>query len=115
MKYYAFLDEDNTVIQVIEGPDEGEIQDGISDWEKAFSETYGAPCKRVDIETHKNYAAVGYVFDTERNAFIPPKPFESCIFNEETCQWEPPTPMPAEGGPWMWVEADLNWQLIPTE
>ena len=90
MKQYAFLDENNIVIQVIDGPDEGEVRDGISDWETHYTESFGATCKRVDIETHKNNAGVGHLFDEERNAFIGPKPYESCIFNEETCQWEFP-------------------------
>lgn len=115
MKQYAFLDENNIVIQVIEGPDEGETRDGISDWEAHYAESFGATCKRVDIETHKNYAGLGYTFDVERNAFIAPKPIESWILNEETCQWEPPIPMPTEDGPWVWVEADFSWQLVPTE
>jgi len=90
MELYAFLDENNIVVQVVEGPDEGETRDGISDWEAHYTESFGATCKRVDIETHKNYPCFGGHFDAERNAFIAPKPDESCIFNEETCQWEFP-------------------------
>ena len=90
MAHYAFLNENNIVIQVIEGPDEGEVRDGISDWEAHYSESFGSTCKRVDIEVHKNYAAPDFLFDEQRNAFIAPKPDESCIFNEETCQWEFP-------------------------
>ena len=91
MEQYAFLNENNIVIQVIEGPDEGEVRDGISDWEAEYTTSFGSTCKRVDIAVHKNYAGVGCTFDEERNAFIAPKPDESCILNEETCQWEFPT------------------------
>jgi hypothetical protein len=90
MANYAFLNENNIVIQVIEGPDEGEVRDGISDWEAHYSESFGSTCKRVNVEVHKNDAAPDFLFDEERNAFIAPKPDESCIFNEETCQWEFP-------------------------
>ena len=90
MVEYAFLDDNNIVIQVIEGPDEGEVRDGISDWEAEYTKSFGSTCKRVDVKVHKNNAGMGYFFDKERNAFIAPKLHESCIFNEETCQWEFP-------------------------
>jgi hypothetical protein len=115
MANYAFLNENNVVIQVIEGPNEGEVREGISDWEAHYAESFGSTCKRVNIEVHKNNAAVDYLFDEQRNAFIPPKPFESWVLNEETCQWNTPTPMPTEGGPWIWVETDLSWQVDSTE
>ena len=115
MRNYAFLNDHNIVIQVIEGPDEGEVRDGISNWVVHYEEAFGATCILVNPETHKNHAAPDYLFDEERNAFIPPKPLESWVLNEETCQWETPTPMPTEGGPWMWVEADLAWEEVPEE
>ena len=90
MTEYAFLNHNNIVIQVIEGPDEGEVRDGISDWEAEYARSFGATCKRVDLKAHKNNAGMDYFFDEERNAFIAPKPDESCILNEETCQWEFP-------------------------
>ena len=57
----------------------------------------------------KNYAGIGYVYDAERDAFIPPKPFNSWLLNEETCQWEPPTPMPTDGEPYDWDEDTTSW------
>ena len=54
----------------------------------------------------KNYAGIGYSYDKQRDAFIPPKPFNSWILNETTCLWEPPIlePMPIEGKTFMWNE-----------
>jgi hypothetical protein len=114
MAHYAFLDENNIVTEVIPGRNEDEVVDGISDWEAAYGEIRGQVCKRTSYNGNyrKNYAGVGHYFDAERDAFIAPKPYESWILNEETCRWEAPTPRPTEGGPWMWVEADLNWQAI---
>lgn len=61
----------------------------------------------------KNYAGVGYTYDVERDAFIPPKPFESWTLNEESCTWAPPTPMPTDLKAYEWRESDLSWVEIP--
>jgi hypothetical protein len=93
MAHYAFLDNNNIVTEVITGRNEDEVVDGISDWEAHYGEFRGQTCKRTSYNNNyrKNYAGIGYYFDAERDAFIAPKPDESCIFNEETCQWEFPT------------------------
>jgi hypothetical protein len=59
----------------------------------------------------KNYAGIGYKYDRLRDAFIPPKPFDSWILNEDTCLWDAPTPMPDDGQRYMWNEATTNWIL----
>lgn len=117
MAHYAFLDENNIVTEVIPGRDEWEVVDGISDWEAYYGAFRGQVCKRTSYNNNyrKNYAGVGYYFDEARDAFIAPKPFESWLLDEETCRWQAPTPMPTDGKFYMWVEDDLNWQVIPTE
>ena len=57
----------------------------------------------------KNYAGIGFSYDSQKDAFIPPKPFDSWSLNETTCNWEPPTPMPTEGGPYKWDESNKTW------
>jgi hypothetical protein len=63
----------------------------------------------------KNYAGVGYTFDAERDAFIPPKPYNSWLLNEDTCLWEAPVAMPADAGTgeppkrYTWDEATTSW------
>lgn len=57
----------------------------------------------------KNYAGIGYTYDKERDAFIPPKPFASWILNEDTCLWDAPIPYPDDGKFYRWDEASLNW------
>lgn len=59
----------------------------------------------------KNYAGVGYSYDEVRDAFIPPKPFDSWTLNEETCNWEAPTPYPDDGQIYSWNEND-GWVLL---
>ena len=70
----------------------------------------------------KNYAGIGYTYDPQRDAFIPPKPYSSWTLNEDTCLWQPPTPMPNDVGTgtppktYDWDENTLSWIIItPTE
>lgn len=60
----------------------------------------------------KNYAGVGYTYDSGKDAFIPPKTFNSWILNEATCQWEPPIPIPTDGNQYTWNENTQNWELL---
>lgn len=57
----------------------------------------------------KHYAGIGFTYDSVRDAFIPPKPFESWILNEDTCLWEAPVNMPTDGKKYKWDEGLLNW------
>jgi len=59
----------------------------------------------------KNYAGVGYTYDQTRDAFIAPKPFNSWILNEDTCQWEAPSVMPDDGERYTWNESTTTWDL----
>jgi hypothetical protein len=121
MAHYAFLDGNNIVTEVIVGKNEGE--EGI-DWEQWYGEFRGQVCKRTSYNTQggvhtsggepyrKNYAGIGYSYDAERDAFIPPKPFASWLLNEETCLWEAPAPHPADGGFYNWNEEDQEWVAV---
>jgi len=60
----------------------------------------------------KNFAAKNFRYDSERDAFIPPKPFESWVLNEETCLWDAPTPMPQDGQLYMWDEPTTSWIIL---
>ena len=125
MAHYAFLDLNNIVTEVIVGKDEGE---GGIDWEQHYGEFRGQPCKRTSYNTlggvhssggtplRKNYAGIGYTYDATRDAFIPPKPFESWLLNETTCLWDAPTPMPTDGKMYTWDEPTTSWVevVIPT-
>ena len=57
----------------------------------------------------KNYAGVGYTYDSNRDAFIPPKIFPSWLLNEDTCLWYAPTSMPTDGKMYEWDESTLSW------
>jgi hypothetical protein len=61
----------------------------------------------------KNYAGVGYTYDSERDAFIPPKPYSKWVLNETTCLWDAPTQMPNDGKRYSWDDDAGNWVEVP--
>jgi len=65
-----------------------------------------------DGRQRKNYAGIGYTYDEERDAFIPPKPFESWVLNEDTCLWEAPAAMPDDSQMYRWDEETTNWVKV---
>jgi hypothetical protein len=60
----------------------------------------------------KNYAGVGYTYDQTRDSFIPPKPYNSWVLNEDTCLWESPIPYPQDNNKYNWNEQNQSWDLI---
>ena len=122
MAHYAFIDENNKVTEVIVGKDESE---GDMDWEQHYAEFRpGQRCLRTSYNTaggqntrggtpfRKNYAGIGYSYDSSRDAFIPPKPFPSWLLDEASCLWTPPTPRPEDDKLDTWNEAGQTWTLV---
>lgn len=60
----------------------------------------------------KNFAGVGYSYDAQRDAFIPPKPYPSWVLNEFSCLWEAPIPYPEDGGAYVWNEETQSWVQV---
>jgi hypothetical protein len=124
MAHYAFLDENNIVTDVIVGKDEDE--DGV-DWEAHYGDFRRQICKRTSYNTiggihlnggtpfRKNYAGIGYTYDADIDAFVPPKPYASWVLNNDTAQWEPPVPMPDDGDKYSWDEETTSWVVLATE
>ena len=124
MAHYAFLDNNNIVTEVIVGKNEGEEN---IDWEVHYGNFRGQVCKRTSYNTsggthssggtpfRKNYAGIGYTYDKDRDAFIPPSPFPSFLLNEETCLWDAPVPYPTDGERYTWNEEEGEWTLVITE
>ncbi len=73
------------------------------------------------VETFKdrsqrfNYASAGYIYDADRDAFIPPKPYDSWVLDETTCLWVAPIDYPADGGDYVWDEATTDWLEVADE
>lgn len=128
MAHYAFIDENNIVVEVIPGRDEWEIVDGITDWEAYYTtKREGLRALRTSYNTagnrhvtggvpyRGNYAGLGFKYDENLDAFIPPKLYDSWLLNENTCLWEPPVAYPEDGGGYIWDEETVNWTEITDE
>ena len=88
MAHYAFLDDNNIVTEVITGKDETELLDGLTP-EEWYGNFRGQKCVRTSYNGNirKNFAGIGYTYDEIRDAFIPPKPHDEAILNEDSCRW----------------------------
>jgi hypothetical protein len=108
MAHYAFLDENNVVTEVITGIDETELIEGL-DTETWYGNFRGQVCKRTSYNNNirKQYAGIGYSYDSVADVFIAPQPYLSWSL-DENFDWQPPTPRP-EGMGWRWDEATLSW------
>jgi hypothetical protein len=113
MAHYAFLDENNIVTEVIVGIDETELIED-TDPEVWYANFRGQVCKRTSYNGNyrKNYAGIGYTYDEERDAFIPPKPYFSWLLDEDTCLWEAPVAYPDDGEIYSWNEEDGSWDAV---
>tara|TARA_R110001632_G_scaffold77143_1_gene174512 strand:+ start:1002 stop:1373 length:372 start_codon:yes stop_codon:yes gene_type:complete len=121
MAHYAFLDMTNVVTEVIVGKDEGDTN---TNWELQYQDVRKQVCKRTSYNTsggvhsgggtpyRKNYAGIGYFYDSTRDAFIPPQPFNSWTLNEDTCLWDSPVAYPEDGKLYKWNEEIVNWEVI---
>lgn len=118
MAHYAFLNQNNIVTKVIVGKDE---TDTSYNWEQYYGEQQNQACKRTSYNTkggvninggtpfRKNYAGIGYTYDEQMDAFIPPKPYSSWLLNEETCLWDAPIPYPNNEKDYFWDESTVSW------
>lgn len=86
-----------------------------SEWIQTSYNTQGGKHILGGVPLRKNYAGVGFSYDAQRDAFIPPKPFPSWVLDEETCLWNAPTPMPVvEGKMFVWDEPTTAWvEFVP--
>ena len=121
MAYFAEIDNTNTVTRVLAVPDSEEHrgQDFLATdlalggtWMQTSYNTRGGEHTLGGTPLRKNYAGIGYTYDSERDAFIPPKPFDSWLLNEDTCLWDAPTPYPSDGGMYRWDEDTLAWVAV---
>ncbi len=109
MAHFALLNENSIVTQVIVA-EQDVIESGLfgTGWVQTSYNTQGGQHPE-DRPLRKNYAGVGYTYDSQRDAFIPPQPFLSWSLNEQTCLWNAPTPKPTDGKIYIWNEEQLAW------
>lgn len=107
MAHYAFLDENNIVVEVITGIDETELIEGL-DPETWYASFRGKTCKRTSYNNNirKQYASTGYRYDPIRDEFVAPQPFASWTLDENN-DWQPPIPQPSLHH--IWNEDSLSW------
>jgi len=112
MAHYAFLDQNNIVIEVIVGKDETELIDGLSP-EEWYGNFRGQVCKRTSYNNkiRKQYAGVGYKYDLTADVFIAPKPFASWSL-DSNYDWQAPVQRPADGKQYSWDETNQAWVLV---
>jgi hypothetical protein len=111
MSHWAELDENSVVLRVIVGDNNDPNGDEGYRW---IVENLGGRWVKTSYNAtfRKNYAGIGYSFNEELNAFIPPKVLPSWVLDEDTCQWVPPIPYPETGGPYLWDEESLDWTPV---
>jgi len=80
-------------------------------WKKTSYNTFGEEHSSGGTPFRKNYAGIGYQYDQQRDAFIPPKPFNSWILNENTCLWNAPIEYPQDDNEYIWNEQSLSWNI----
>lgn len=118
MAHFARLDENNVVVRVCV-LENTIIQDGdLVEQEhlgvEFLNNLHGGTWVQTSYNGtfRKNFAGAGYTYDSERDAFISPKPFDSWVLNEETCQWQAPTPMPEDDNIYLWDEESQEWVAV---
>ena len=130
MSHFAKLDENNVVTFVTVGRQE---DDGL---EAELTARTGDVYKQTSYNTHGgvhydpetglpsedqtkalrfNYAGIGFTYDEERDAFIPPQPYPSWVLDDYTCLWVSPLPYPEDGGVYIWDEDAGDWVAVPDE
>jgi len=85
------------------------VDDSPGEWLQTSYNTYGGVHLNGDTPLRKNYAGVGFTYDSTRDAFIAPQPYPSWTLNEDTCQWEVPVPRPDDDKFYTWDEDTTNW------
>ena len=121
MAHFAKINENNIVVQVVvvadsDAPTEAEGQTFLQNlyknndtWKKTSYNTHANVHKLGGTPFRKNYAGIGYTYNSSKDAFIPPKPYESWTLDEDTCQWQAPVAYPSDGQGYVWKEDTQTW------
>ena len=121
MAHFAKINESNIVTQVVvvndsDGNNDTDGQNFLNNlfktthtWKKTSYNTYGNTHRLGGTPYRKNFASVGFTYDSSRDAFIEPKPYNSWTLNETTCLWESPVAYPSDGKSYDWDEDNRQW------
>ena len=119
MSHFAKIGENNTVVEVIVGPSEMTDEEGLQwcidnlggTWVQTSYNTFAGKHNLGGTPFRKNHAGIGFTYDSNRDAFIAPKPYNSWILNEDTCLWEAPVVYPQDNNEYTWNEETQSWTL----
>jgi hypothetical protein len=106
------LKDSNGVEQEVNGIDFLTKLTGYPVWKQTSYNTHCGVHSSGGTPLRKNHAGIGYTYDETRDAFIPPKPFNSWILNEDICNWTAPVAMPEDNNIYSWNELTLSWDLV---
>ena len=126
MAHFAKLDQDNIVTTINVVHDNELLVDGAENeqkginflntffntsdnWKQTSYNTQGGVHKLGGTPFRKNYAGIGYTYNEDKDAFIPPQPYSSWTLNNDTCQWEAPVAYPDDEKEYQWNEETTNW------
>lgn len=121
MANWAQIDQNNRVVNVV-----FKENDGIDDGYLSLLDEFGGTWIQTSYTSiagcrtypgggegfRKNFAQLGYTYDATRNAFIPPKTFDTWVLNEDTCHWDPPYQHPADGKSYFWDDKENLWKEV---
>lgn len=108
-----FAQVENGIVTRVIVAEQDTIDSGMfgSGWVQTSYNTYGGQHPE-GRPLRKNYAGIGYTYDEQRDAFIPPKPYPSWTMNEDTCLWSAPIPRPTDDKPYFWNEQNQSWDAV---
>jgi hypothetical protein len=111
MAHWAEIDENNIVLRVIVGDNNDPNGDEGYQW---ILDNLGGTWVKTSYNANirKNFAGIGFTYDADFDAFIPPKPYPSWLLNEKDFYWEPPIQEPTGGFTYSWNEAELSWDIV---
>lgn len=118
MAHFAELDNDNNVLKVIVVDNKDILDENGNESEEvgiSFCQNLlGGIWKQTSYNGNfrKNYAGIGFKYDQDRDAFIPPKTFSKWVLNEDTCLWDPPIPYPSDGERYTWNDESGEWEVV---
>jgi len=114
MAHFAKLDNNNLVerVEVVSNDIATDEQTGVDFLNNLYKTNDVWKQTSYNGNIRKNFAGVGYTYDQTRDAFIPPKPYNSWTLNEDTCLWEAPVAKPDDEQIYQWNETDQQWDLV---
>lgn len=109
MSHFARIE--NNIVKEVIVAEQDFINTITGEYIQTSYNTIGGKHTLGGIPLRKNYAGIGYTYDRERDAFIPPKPYDSWLLDEDSCLWYPPAPCPTDA-PYNWNEEEQRWQSM---